>query len=231
MNFLLIIRRVLIKSSPTRYIKHLRSKGVAIGENFDIGRNQWTINIDLTRPSLIEIGNNVKLNRNFTLLTHDFVCGVFRNMYSDFLPSSGKCKIGNNVHFGINVTVLKGVTIGDNCFIAAGPLVTKDIPGSSIAAGVPARVICNMEDYYERRKNECVVEAFTYAKSIKERFGRNPVPADFWEEFPLFVDAHNIDDYPEIPIKRQLGTAYELWLETHKAKFDGFEEFLNNILE
>ena len=49
--------------------------------------------------------------------------------------------IGNSVWIGGNVTILPGVTIGDNCTIGAGSVVTHDIPANSIAAGNPARVI------------------------------------------------------------------------------------------
>ncbi len=50
-------------------------------------------------------------------------------------------KIGNNVWLGSEVTILKGVTIGDNAVIGAKSLVTKNIPANCIAAGVPAKVI------------------------------------------------------------------------------------------
>lgn len=49
--------------------------------------------------------------------------------------------IGHNVWIGGDVTILPGVTIGDNCTIGAGSVVTRDIPANSIAAGNPARVI------------------------------------------------------------------------------------------
>ncbi len=47
--------------------------------------------------------------------------------------------VGNNVWFGGHVTVLPGVTIGDNCIIGAGSVVTKDLPPNTIACGNPAR--------------------------------------------------------------------------------------------
>ena len=49
--------------------------------------------------------------------------------------------IGNNVWIGGSVTILAGVTIGDNCTIGAGSVVTRDIPANSIAVGNPARVV------------------------------------------------------------------------------------------
>ena len=49
--------------------------------------------------------------------------------------------IGNKVWIGSGVVVTKGVTIGDNSIIAAGAVVTHDIPANVIAAGVPARVL------------------------------------------------------------------------------------------
>jgi len=49
--------------------------------------------------------------------------------------------IGHNVWIGGHVTILPGVSIGDNCTIGAGSVVTHDIPANSIAAGNPARVI------------------------------------------------------------------------------------------
>ena len=54
-------------------------------------------------------------------------------------------KVGNNVWFGGNVVVLGGVSIGDNCVIGAGAVVTKDIPSDSVAAGNPCRVIKNLK--------------------------------------------------------------------------------------
>lgn len=52
-----------------------------------------------------------------------------------------KVTIGNDVWIGQRVMIMPGVTIGDGCIIAAGAVVTKDIPPYSIAGGVPARVL------------------------------------------------------------------------------------------
>ena len=150
----------------------------------------------------------------------------------DFLPSSGRVTIGNNVRFGQRCTVLKGVTIGDNCFIGAGSIVTKNIPANSIAVGIPCKVVCTLEEFHKKREQACVAEAWDYAKSIQERYLRRPVVTDFWEEFPLFIDGDKIDQYPEMKdiIKRQLGPMFESYVKSHKAPFKDFEDFLNAAL-
>lgn len=217
-------RQIALRNGDT-YVKHLRSLGIVIGDGYFIPEPK-RIEIDTTRPSLVTIGRNVRLNIGFTLLTHDFGCSVFRNLYSEFIPSSGKVTIGNNVYFARNCTVMKGVTIGDNCIIGYGSIVSKSIPSNSVVSGNPARVICSIEEYYELRKVLSIKEAVVYARSIKERFGRMPVAEDFWEEFPLFVDGRTMKKYPMLPYRRQLAGAYEEWVKKHQSPFEGIENFL-----
>jgi len=211
-------------TSKKRYISYLRRKGVIIGENLWITNEFKSIYIDITRPSLVEIGSNVRLNKNLTILTHDGSYYVLRNKYKEFIPTSGKVKIGNNVYFGRNCSVFKGTTIGDNCIIGFGSIVTKDIPSNSVAVGTPAKVVCSLDEYYEKRKKLCINEAFSYARSIKERFNRMPQIEDFWEEFPLFMNGD--EDNPKLPIKKQLEYTYDEYKKNHKAIYDNFETFL-----
>lgn len=213
------------KNSTKRYIKFLRSKGIKIGNNIDFHGGVKSISIDITRPSLVTIGSNVSFNKNFTLLTHDWGGYVLRNKYKDFIPSSGAVKIGNNIVFGRNVTVLKGVTIGDNCIIGLNSVINKDVPSNSIAVGSPARVVSTLEDYYHKRKKQCDKEALFYAKSIENRFNRRPKIEEFFEEFPLFLNGHDL--VPGLPIKKQLGDAYNFYKKNNKPIYKGFDDFLN----
>lgn len=210
------------------YLNYLRKKGVRIGENCTVGPPKKVV-IDCSRPYLIEIGDNVRLNYGLTLMTHDFTTMVFKNYYGDFLPSSGKIKVGNNVYFGRHCTVLKGVTIGDNCIIGFGSLVMKDIPDNCVVAGAPAKVICTLDEYYEKRKVKALEEAFALAREINRVYKRRPVPSDFKEEFVYFVSGNELDRYPEIPIRFQLstmGNCLDQWIKEHKAPYKSFDDFL-----
>lgn len=60
-------------------------------------------------------------------------------------------RVGDNCWFGANVSVLQGVTIGSGCVIAAGSVVTQDLPDNSAAAGVPAKV----KKYVDQAQREC----------------------------------------------------------------------------
>ena len=55
-------------------------------------------------------------------------------------------RIGNDVWIGGNATILPGVTIGNNVVIAAGAVVTKDVPDNTLIGGVPAKVIKTIEN-------------------------------------------------------------------------------------
>jgi acetyltransferase-like isoleucine patch superfamily enzyme len=59
--------------------------------------------------------------------------------------SKGPTRLGDNVWLGANVVVTSGVTIGDRCVVAAGSVVTSDVPPRTIVAGIPARAIGRVE--------------------------------------------------------------------------------------
>ena len=225
MNILGRIKRYYAKRSSDAYVRYLRSKGVQIGEGTVI-LYPHKIDIDLTRPSLITVGRNVRLNAYMTIMAHDAVAKAFREPYNDWVNSSGHITIGNNVYFARNTTVLKGVTIGDNCIIGFGSTVMKDIPANSVAVGTPAKVICSLDDYYQRRKQKGLQEAFEHMRSIQQRFGRKPRLDECFEEFIYFVSGDEVGKYPELPIHYQLGPAYEEWCKKHKAPYASFEDFL-----
>lgn len=214
----------ICKKNARLFTWFLRKKGVKIGKNCWFGPMN-TIAIDFSRPSLVEIGDNVRINLGFTLMTHDAAHMVLRRAYKELVSSSGHVTIGNNVYFGRWCTVLKGVTIGDNCIIGYGSIVTRDIPSNSVAIGRPAKVICTLEEYYQKRKKNHVEEALEYARSIKDRYNRRPEIREFFEEFPLFLNG--TDEVDDLPIREQLREAYPYYRENNKPVFSSFEDFLD----
>jgi len=83
----------------------------------------------------IVIGNNVRCSPNTWLIDTDGHWDDHRT------GPNAPIVIGNNVWLGANVSVLKGVTIGENTVVAACSLVTKSLPPNVVAAGIPAKVI------------------------------------------------------------------------------------------
>lgn len=220
--------RAYSRSNAKRYEAFLRRKGIKIGKNIYWGTPR-TITIDTTRPCLLEIGDNVRLDSGLTILTHDFATYVFRLVYKDFVSATAKVKIGSNVYFGRNCTVLKGVTIGDNCVIGLGSLITKNIPPNSVVAGVPAKVISTLDDYYKKRKLESVEEAKAYAREIKKYYNRMPVMEDFKEEFPLFwsPEISTSEEFKKM-VRFQLDSAYDEFVKRNRPRYPSFEAFLDD---
>lgn len=213
--------------SSDAYIRYLKRKGVKVGEGTVI-LNTKHINIDITRPELIEIGSNVFLHKNTTIRTHDWASWTFVNKYCEFIPSHGKVKIGNNVWLGENVTILKNVEIGNNVIIGANSLVTKSIPSESVAVGSPARVISSLDEYYNKRKREYETEAIKYAIAIIES-GRMPTVEDFKDDYPIFTDGRNYSDY-NFPYEKIFSPdQFEIWKTEHHAKYNGFDEFIEAV--
>ena len=100
----------------------------------------------VARSKTILIGKNVMIAPNCTIVDSDFHAlwpaeGRLRN---PGISNDADVHTGNNVWLGMQCIVLKGVTVGDGTIIAAGSVVTKDIPPNCLAAGVPARVIRNL---------------------------------------------------------------------------------------
>ena len=119
-----------------------------VGENFFFQPRVVPIN-----AKHIKIHNNVAVATNVTFCNHDVIHKVFNNM-----NPSRQCKkyygcieIMDNVFIGANSTIMYDVKIGPNAIIAAGSVVTKDVPPGTVVGGIPARVIGSFEALYEKR--------------------------------------------------------------------------------
>lgn len=108
------------------------------GINISVGKNVF-INAccKFQDQGGIEIGNNVLIGHSVVIasLNHDFERKNRLSMYAK------KVKIGNDVWIGSNATILPGVNINDGAIVAAGAVVTKDVPENAVVAGNPAKII------------------------------------------------------------------------------------------
>ncbi|MEN6460535.1 MAG: acyltransferase [Syntrophomonas sp.] len=136
-----------------QYIANLRLEGMQIGNGCVIHKRA----IIGTEPYLIKIGDNVRITRGVKFITHDGGMWTLRKMgLLENADRFGEIYIGDNSNIGWDVTIMPGVSIGKNCVIGCGAIVTKNIPDNSIAVGVPAKVIETIEEYYLKNKESCV---------------------------------------------------------------------------
>lgn len=89
----------------------------------------------------VKIGHHVNMAQGVTItaLNHNFKDADRR--IDEQGISTAPVIIGDDIWIGANAVVLPGVTIGDHSVVAAGAVVTKDVPSRSLVAGVPARII------------------------------------------------------------------------------------------
>lgn len=97
----------------------------------------------------IEIGDGALIGHNVVLATINHDLDPEKNRKNHYAP----IKIGSHVWIGSNATVLPGVTIGDWAVVAAGAVVTKDVPPMTVVGGVPAKVLKQI-DLKERTKQD-----------------------------------------------------------------------------
>lgn len=158
LNILTRIRHKIKGYSSDEYIQTLRQKGAQIGKGTFFFSPQETY-MDNVKPWLITIGEYCKITSRVTILAHDYSRSVARMYAHENIGGSAPVQIGNNVFIGMGVTILMGTKIGNNCIIGADAVVKGNIPSNSVVAGNPAKVICTLDEYIEKRKRKMIQEA------------------------------------------------------------------------
>ncbi|MEY8439728.1 acyltransferase [Anaerotruncus colihominis] len=108
------------------------------GKNITIGRDVFiNSGCHFQDQGGIEIGDGALIGHNVVLATINHDLDPAMNRKNHYAP----IKIGAHVWIGSNATVLSGVSIGEWSVVAAGAVVTKDVPPMTVVGGVPARII------------------------------------------------------------------------------------------
>ena len=143
------------------HFSHVLS-GTVIGMNCVIGQNVM-IGPDVTIGDNCKIQNNVSIYKGVTLGDGVF-CGpsaVFTNVINPRAEVERKDEfmattVGDGVSLGANATIVCGNSLGAFSFVAAGAVVTKDVPPHALVAGVPARIVGWMSHSGERLPDDLV---------------------------------------------------------------------------
>lgn len=157
--------------------KHKTGKGVIIGRNVEFGKNvvvwNYVVIGDNTKiggrtciGSFCDIGKSVIIGENCIIQAHvtisnecklgdNIFIGPNSSLLNDKFPHS-RCltpsTINDNVIIGGCVTILPSVTVGESSVIAAGSVVTKDIPLETVVKGIPAKLMMTRQEYETKRK-------------------------------------------------------------------------------
>lgn len=168
------------------YIDYLQTMGIDIGKGTHFF-SPYTTNIDIQRPWMLKIGEYCKITSGVIVLAHDYSRSVIRRKYGEIIGEAKETVIGNNVFIGMNSIICMGSHIGNNVIVGAGSVIVGDIPDNSVVGGVPGRIICSLENYYNKRKSKTLDEAVLYYNNYCKKYNRKPSESEMGPFFPLFM--------------------------------------------
>lgn len=172
--------KMITERNGWKKAEFLKKKGVFhhIGEHCF-----YQSNVLPAEPFLVSLHDNVAISAGVRLITHSAAHVVYNYQENtdEYICRHGKIEIHDNVYVGADVIINMGVTIGSNVIIAAGAIVTHDIPDNSVVAGVPAKVIGSYDEAMAKHKE--------YSKKYVELGLREPCTvAQMIEKIPIEFD-------------------------------------------
>lgn len=161
-----LILKILFRVTKSNYIRIklynvevciFRKRGIEVGSNtlllncrFSSSSkgDRFSIGADCTCTGVTFLGHDASPTLFIDELTSELHPVLSGSRRSYRMP----IKVGNRVFIGFNSTILPGITIADNCVIAAGSVVTKNIDVPGVYGGNPAKFICSIDSYVDRYK-------------------------------------------------------------------------------
>ncbi len=159
-------------SSSKARVKYLKKHKVfaEMGENIFYQSREIPV-----EPYLIKLHNNIAIASSVHIVPHDIIHMVLnwsKDGGDNYHIHMGCIEIMDNVFLGSECMILPNVKIGPNAIVAAGAVVTKDVPEGTIVGGNPARVIGSFDDLMEKRKGDINVSDIKWERAD-----------DLWTEF------------------------------------------------
>lgn len=227
-----IIKKAIFPNtySSEAYITYLKKCGVDIGNHCYVWSPNHTL-IDTQRPEMLHIGDYCKITQGVIILSHDYSVSVAKRVYHEHIGNCAATTIGNNVFIGMNAIILMGSKIGDNCIVGAGAVVSGMFPSNTVIAGNPAKVICSIEDFYNKHKAKEISEAKSYYLEFKRKHNRRPQIEEMGNAFAwLYLPRtqESVEQYR--PFFRLSGDNEAETIEDFlksKPYFSGYEAFCN----
>lgn len=130
-------------------------------------------------PKYIKLHDNIAIASNVGFITHDIIHKVLNHLPDQdvqFQSHLGCIEIMDNVFVGAGTRIMPNVRIGPNVIVAAGSIITKDVPPGVVVGGCPAKVIGSFDDLVKKRSEE--------SAGIKETNRLKRVEPE-WEKFYL----------------------------------------------
>jgi acetyltransferase-like isoleucine patch superfamily enzyme len=158
------IWKILFRPDGTEYAARLRETGYLQSVGTDVYIVKDAIFSD---PQLISIGNNVVLS-TCTFLAHDASVVVMERVKNRPLDSVGPIVVKDNCFIGFGAIIMANVVIGPNAIVAAGAVVTKDVPPGSVVGGVPAKRIGSFDALAEKKADE--TDALPWLPLLRKRY-------------------------------------------------------------
>lgn len=131
--------------------ERLRRLGMHIGQGVNLPASTW---IDTSACYLISIGDWCGFGEQCLILAHDA-------QMDEFLDAGlvERVVIHESCHVGSRAVILPGVEIGPRTIVGANSVVSKSLPPDSVCAGAPAKVICSLEEYLDRHRQQLAVRS------------------------------------------------------------------------
>jgi acetyltransferase-like isoleucine patch superfamily enzyme len=126
---------------PSNVLLGVPGEGLRMGDDSNIGSFNY-----IGCSGFIEIGNRVMMGPRVTMIAEEHVVDRTDVPMKDQGVRRAPIRVENDCWLGAGSTILAGVTVGHGSVVAAGAVVTRDVPPLSVVAGVPARVIRGRQD-------------------------------------------------------------------------------------